>query len=476
MFHIKERKNLTMNKIIFGFGFAPVYDNSIEVFIPELWANESISILIENMIAGNLVYRDFENVLARYGDVVNVAKPAELTAKRKAVSDNVTIQDVSADTVRVPLDQHIHTSFLIRDGEESKSFKSLVDEYLRPAIIAQARLIDQIVLGQYPQFLGNSAGTLNGMTTSNAKTNLLTLRQVLNINKAPVNGRNIVLNPLAETVFLNLDIFTQAQQVGDQGQALQEALLGRKLGWDFWMDQNMAVVNTGNTPLAGAINSGNVTKGSTVLTTTFTGAVAVGTWLTIAGDDTPHRVQAVTNTLGNTTSITIESPGLRAAVATNAVITTYVPGTVNLSGGYAAGWQKAITVATFTVAPQVGQLVSFGLSGSSAIYTVVAVSGLTSITLDRPLDAAISNSDAVNIGPAGGYNLAFHRNAIALVVRPLAMPRAGTGALSAVASWNNLSMRITITYDGNKQGHLVTADMLAGIAVLDNRLGGVLYS
>lgn len=460
----------------FGFGFSPVHDNSVDVFIPEMWANESISILVENMVGGNLVYRDFENVLARYGDVVNVPKPAELVAQRKTNSDNVTVQDVSADTVQVPLNQHIHTSFLIRDGEESKAFKSLVDEYLRPAVIAQARFIDQVVLGQYAQFLANQAGTLNGMTTSNAKTYLLALRQVMNINRAPVNGRNLVLNPLSETTLLNLDIFTQAQQVGDQGQALQEATLGRKLGWDFWMDQNMAVVAVGNTLLSGAINSGNVTVGSTVLTTTFTGALTVGQWITIAGDDTPHRVQAVTNTLGNTTSITIESPGLRSAVSTSAVIKGYVPGAVNFSAGYAAGYAKSIVVNTFTVAPQVGQIVSFGASGTAAKYTIVAVSGLTGITLDRPLDAAIANTDAVNLGPAGNYNFAFHKNAIALVVRPLALPRQGTGAVAAVANWNNLSMRVVITYDGNKQGHLVTVDMLAGVAVLDVRLGGVLLA
>jgi hypothetical protein len=35
-------------------------------------------------------------------------------------------------------------------------------------------------------------------------------------------------------------------------------------------------------------------------------------------------------------------------------------------------------------------------------------------------------------------------------------------------------MRVVITYQGLNQGHLVTCDMLAGIAVLDTRLGGVL--
>ena len=93
--------------------------NSLDAFVPEIWANESVLILLENMVASSLIHRDFENELARFGDIVNTRKPAEFTAKRKDVNDNVTIQDASATNIQVPLNQHLHTSFLIRDGEES---------------------------------------------------------------------------------------------------------------------------------------------------------------------------------------------------------------------------------------------------------------------------------------------------------------------------------------------------------------------
>ena len=37
-----------------------------------------------------------------------------------------------------------------------------------------------------------------------------------------------------------------------------------------------------------------------------------------------------------------------------------------------------------------------------------------------------------------------------------------------------MAMRVTITYDGVKQGHLVTVDLLCGIGVLDSNLGAVM--
>jgi hypothetical protein len=46
--------------------------------------------------------------------------------------------------------------------------------------------------------------------------------------------------------------------------------------------------------------------------------------------------------------------------------------------------------------------------------------------------------------------------------------------MSSVINVNGLSMRATITYDGRAQGHLVTLDMLLGLAVLDIHLGAVL--
>lgn len=451
------------------------YDNNIDALIPEVWANESLAILEENMVAAQLVHRDFSDEIARYGDVVHTNRPGEFAAKRKTNADNVTIQDVTSTDVQVPLNQHVHVSFMIKDGEESKAMKDLIEMYMAPAMLAQARFIDQIILMQYPQFLANNAGALGGLTASNARDYILDVRNVMNRNKAYLDGRNFMLTPNAETTLLKLDLFTQAQQVGDNGTALQNATLGRKLGFNFFMTQNMASVAAGNTAKTGAVNlSGGYAKGSTVLVVDgFTGAVATGEWLTIAGDDTPYRIAAHTETATDTTGITLHT-GLRKAVANDAVIKVYTGGAVNLVAGYAAGYAKEIVVDGFTVAPQVGQTVSFGASATSAVYGIIGVTGTTGITLDRPLDAALVNDAPVNIGPPGEYNLVIHRNAIALVVRPLALPKPQVGAMAAVVNYNGLSMRAVITYNGSAQGHLVTLDMLCGIAILDTNLGAVL--
>ncbi len=462
---------------MFSFVQAPVwnavYANDIEALIPEFWANESLAILYENLVATNLVNRDFQDTLARFGDTVHTRRPGEFVAKRKTFQDDVTVQDVTSTDVEVKLDQHVHTSFMIRDGEETLAFKNLVEMYLKPAMMAQVRFIDRMITNQYVQFLNNAYGSLLGLTSGNVVDRILGVRSIMNTNKAYMEGRELLWTPTSETVALSNELFISAEKVGNT-EAMREASLGRKFGFGNWMSQNAPDVPTGSTTSAGAVNNASgYAKGTTTLVIDgTTGIKANNTWLKIAGDDSPQRIVSHTETLGNTTGIVI-APGLRAAVADNAVITFYTPGAINNAGGYAVGYSKTMTIDGFTVAPKVGQLITLGTTDTEVKYAVMDAT-TTTITLDRPLEAAVADDAAVNVGPAGSYNLAIHRDAITLVVRPLAPVRAGTGGLSSVVSAKGLSIRATISYDGFKQGHLITLDMLCGIKVLDTNLGAIL--
>jgi len=446
------------------------YANDLDAFIPEVWAQESLMILEASMVAANLVHRDFQNEIAQAGDVVNTRKPAEFTATRKIDTDSVTVQDATATNVAVKLDQHLHTSFLIRDGEESKGFITLRDEYLAPALLSIGQSIDQIVLTQAYQFLANTAGKLG---TNPGLATIVGLREVMNTLKVPQQGRNLIITPDTEGALLQVTDFINADKIGDEGSALREGSLGRKFGFDSFMCQNTPSIATGNTVQYPDVNNGAGYPIGTV-TMTIHGGITItdGSWFVVDGDDTPQRITSVTGTPA--TEITFE-PGLRHAVVDTAVLTVYTPGAVNFGAGYDAAYAKTLVVNGFSVAPKSGQLITFGNAPSAAAYGAIGTPTTVGVLLDRPLEATAAHTTEVGVGPAGSYNFAFHKNALALVMRPLAAPAAGTGALSYVANYNGLSVRITITYDGNKQGHLVTADVLCGVKVLDTSLGAVMF-
>lgn len=438
-------------------------DNSC--LIPELWAQEALMILENQLLLGNLVYRDFSNTIAEFGQTVNASRPNAFEGKRKTDADEVTVQAATSTNVPVVLDQWGHVSFRIKDGEESLAFETLVNRYLKGAVHAVAELIDQAIGAQVYRFLANNVGKIG--TTPTVPT-LTSLKALLTKNNVPGIGRNVIISSNVEADLLNLDTFVEADKVGDDGSALRNGYIGQKFGMQFYQSNNIPSIAAGNTVVTPTINNGNITAGSTVLTIDSTTAPTVGSWCVIEGDMIPHIITA-----SSATSITI-SPALKYAIADGADVTIYSPGAVNLSAGYEAGHVKAIVVNGFTVAPQRGQLVSFGATTSR--YGLVGTPTTTSILLDRPLYADIANTDVVGIGPAGEYGLAMHPEAIALVSRPLATPMPGLGVRSFVANYNDLSLRVTITYDGAKQGYLVTVDCLFGLAVLNTSLGAVVLS
>lgn len=467
----------TCNVFMFVSTFYDTPNNSVQSYIPQLWANESLMILQENMVAARLVYRDFEPIVAGYGDTVNTRRPAKFLAVRKAIDDDVTEQNAVATNVAVVLNQLVHVTFVIRDAQASLAFKDLVTEFLKPAMIAQAKFVDTCILAQYAQFMANQNGQANSLSTSNVRASMLNTRQTLNQNLAPQDTRNLIWTPISETTALSTDLFIQAQQVGDQGEALKNAVLGRKLGFDNYMSQDACGVSTASqNPIAGAgaVNlSAGYGVGTTTLTiNTFTAAIPAGAWITIDG-----RFYRVVSSVGGATptSVTIASPGLVAPVANGALLGVSTAGAVNLSAGYANGWVGPIVVSGFTNFPAVGQIITFQTSSTSPTYTVVQANSVAgTILLDRPLEVALSNSDTVNAGPSGQFNFAFHRNAIALVTRPLAQIPTNIGAQQAVVNFNDLSMRASIAYDSYKQGMRVTLDMLFGVKVLDTNLGAVM--
>lgn len=451
-----------------------VYANDTDAYNPEVWARESLMILRENMIASSLVHRDFENEIQEEGDVVNTRKPAKFEAKRKTDADVVTVQDASAPNTAVTLDQHVHTSFLLKDGQMSKSFKDLTTEFLEPAVISLAKFVDQVVIGQGAQWiLANNqvSGNLDG---GSSKASIIETRKEMNSNLAPVLGRSIIHGAESEADLLNIDQVLNADKLGDDGTAMREASLGRLWGFNHWMDQN-ATLNGNPDNAAGAVNlSAGYAAGTTVMVVDgFSAAITAGSFFRVAGDDTPQRVVSTVGG-GTPTSITFV-PGLKRAVVNNAVVTVSTPGLVDLVAGYAADYKKEIIYDTFTADPTVGQIVAFKTSTDADLYSILQVDTTAkTILLDRPLEAAIANNDPIHLAPKGSYNLALHKNAIALVIRPLALPTSGTGALASSVSFNDLTMRTVMTYDGNKQGMLITLDFLLGIKVLDKNLGLVM--
>lgn len=452
--------------------------NDNDALIPEIWSREALLTLMSNTIMASLVHRDFSNQIANEGDVVNTSRPADFSGKRKTDADNVTDQDAQSPNIPVPLDQHIHVSYVIKDGELSKALPDLLERYMEPAAREIAEKVDQVLCGQSAQLLTYQVGEPNSVTELNVDTYILDADEKLNDNRAPKFGRYLVMSSRFNRAALGADIVVEADKRGDSGTALREASVGRIYGFDSFMDQNVSHVNLADAEVDAGVTDGAEAEGATDIEATNLIANvtnAGGEYITIEGSEKIHVVDSATADTLATDFVLTE--GVTGAIASGAAVTLYMACDVN--GNYAAGYAKEVTVDGFAAntGPQVGQLVAFGTGASRHAYTVIAVTETSTteydVLLDRPLSAALSDGDLCFPGPAGSRSLAFTRDAIALVSRPLATVANQHGASSSVASFDGLSMRVTMQYDSQAQGTRVTFDLLCGVAILDERLACV---
>lgn len=429
-----------------------------------------------------LVHRDFSDEVASYGDVVNTRRPSSFTANRKTDADSVTSQDAIASSVQVPLDQHIYVTFTIKDGEASKSFQDLVEMYLTPAAQEIASSVDRILCGQVHEFLTNNVGSLMEMTGTTAKATLLAAREKMNVNKAYAGGRNMILSPASETDLLETELLISAEKRGDDGTALREASLGRVFGFDTYMDQNIPSVTLANVDNAPGVLTANEPIGETTLAVTILDyAVQDGEFFWIEGEGKPHVVASATDNGTDTSAVVLET-GLTVAGVNTEVVHAFKK--CDVDGEHLSGYSKGIALdlsnAVMTAPPQVGQLLAFGTGASRHTYTIIAIAVDPDdatrhlALLDRPLEATVASDALAFPGPSGSFNFAFHRNALALVTRPLALPNTALGVRSAVGAYNDVTMRVSMQYSISAQGTIVTADLLCGVATLDENLGCIM--
>lgn len=448
-----------------------VYGNDNQASIPELWARYVVALLEKYMVAGQICHRDFEPIVAEFGDTINTRRPSVPSIDRKDDSDVIAPSDVSLTNIAVKLNMQPYAAFGLTSREMSLSMDSLVDLHLDGHIKKMAEFIDASVYGQYAQFLGTSVGgSLGSVSNTNYQQYLTELVKALDEANCPVGGRNMLISPgLKAQILQNLQ-FTKANERGGLT-ALQLGQVGELLGINHIMTQTARTVTAADVTSSAFLinNAAGYQIGDTVLAVdTGVGALATGQWIKLGGK--PYQITAHHETLGNTDQITV-SPALRTTVANNDPLVVYDPALVNNGAGYAVGWAKAIVYDGATILPKVGQAVSF--ADSAVLYTIVQVSA-TKIWLDRALEEAINDDDAINVLPPGEYGFCFVRDAVTLVCRNLEAPMAGTNGIAITLMHAGYPLRIVISYDWSTQKHIVVIDNLMGVKTLDPNKGGVL--
>lgn len=225
-------------------------------------ARQTLPRLMENLVFPNLIHKDFsEDFVTGQGATIQVKKPVILEAKDFDEATGVAAQDVKEESVDVTLDKLATVDIAFGAIQRCTNVDDLNRLFLEPAAVALAEKINSDGLNVYKDipYVTGTAGT-----TPSALSDITAARLSLNNRKVPLAPRNALWDPFAESKFLELDTFVEADKSGTT-QALREGSLGRIMGFDNFMSQSVKAHTTGITTATTVKVNGAVAAGATKL-------------------------------------------------------------------------------------------------------------------------------------------------------------------------------------------------------------------
>ena len=301
--------------------------NTLTEVIPKLLA-QGLMALRENAITPQLVNRAYEAMAGNKGSTIDVPIPSAVVVKNvtPAVTP-ATTGDTVPTSVSLTMDQWKEAPFHLTDKDMLEAMSGIIPMQASEAIKALGNTVDSAILSLYKDIYG-FAGTAGTTPFASSTGSAGQVRKVLTNQLAPLTDRRLVMNPDAEANALNLRAF-QDVNFAVTSADIADGKMPRKLGFNFYMDQNVpdhTVGSLGGTPATSPTDVGVAgAVGDTTITLEVGGTNAMallkGDILVFGGHSQTYVVGAnKAGTAGSDIAVSIY-PALQAIVSDNATVT-----------------------------------------------------------------------------------------------------------------------------------------------------------
>jgi coat protein Gp5 len=224
-----------------------ITSTNVATAIVKLVAADALPALMGNLVMGNLVNRDYEPVLARAGDTVNVPIPPVLVANNIAEGSTVTLQNPSIGNAQIVLNTHAEATFQVPDVTKILAVPDLLKLYMQPAVVAIAESIETALLGTWSQFTSNTAVGTGGTTITEATVD--SAETALFSAMVPASAsKYLVVNPATYSALRQIPRFSEFNTAGEAGlRAIVDGAVGKMK--DFYIFRSQFVPQTGTSPV-----------------------------------------------------------------------------------------------------------------------------------------------------------------------------------------------------------------------------------
>lgn len=383
-------------------------------------AKEALAIIENEIVFSKNVNREYKQEWDKkrdfkIGDTVTVTKPARYVGRN---GKTLAVEDYTEEDVQIKLDSQLGVDVAFDSAELVTDFDidRFSEKVLKPQVSFLANQIDMKGLAKANEIF-NAVGTPG--TTPNALKTYLQAGAKLSNFGAPTSDRGIVLNPLAQVEIVDglKGLFQSGGQLKSQ---YEEGAMGRAAGFDWAMSQLIG------THTVGALGGTPLVKGA------------------------------------SQTGASLETDGWTAAAATRLkkgdIFTIASVQSVNPITKQPTGELQQFVVTQDAASDASG-------NATVAISPAIITSGARQTVSAAPADnAAITVLGvATTVSP---MNLAYHKEAFALVTADLPLPKGMEIAGRAASSKTGISVRFIRGYDINNDKFVSRLDVLCGWAVL----------
>lgn len=390
-------------------------------------AKEALMQLENNMVMGNNVHRTYKKEFVKVGDTVSIRKPVQFSTTKAVTRVNSDVTEKNAN-IRVQTQAHVSWNFTTADL--TMSIEQYSERYIKPAMISLANTVDADLCALYKKlyFATGVAGT-----TPNAFLDIALMAQKMDEAAIPDDGnRKLVLNPAARWAMADgmKDVFNE-RRVKD---SIDKGYLNTIANFEIFGDQNIVTH----------------TKGVATGTPLVDGASQNVTYESRVNGENIWTQSLITNGWTNSTTDILLEGDLFTIVGVNSVNPISKADTGSLQ--------------QFTVREDADSGASTG-PATLVISPPIITSGAY-----QTVTAAPANDAVIVVTASHAANLAFHKNALALVMCPLELPDGA--AFKARESYNGMSVRVVKDYDITNDTDIIRLDILYGVEAIDPRLGG----
>ena len=222
-------------------------------FIPEIWSDEVIAAYKTNLVMAPLVTK--MSFKGKKGDTLHIPKPTRGAASAKATETQVTLQQSTESEVQVLIDKHYEYSRFIEDITEVQALASLRKFYTADAGYALAKRVDSdlLALGRgvrggngtiaYNKAVIGSDGSTDYTGSNEAALTDAAIRKViqtLDDADVPMDGRYLVIPPVARNTMMGLARFTEQAFTGEAGgsNTIRNGMIGDVYGVKVFVSTN----------------------------------------------------------------------------------------------------------------------------------------------------------------------------------------------------------------------------------------------